>query len=105
VHPSHVVSSADAGLDGERPSPSWQAVRALGVSDVVVAILEARKTREWATAARVSREQRGGQVYVRVTLLDDPEDKRSEVVAAFAADQLGDDLIQAFGPKTAITLK
>lgn len=80
-------------------------MRALGVSDIVVAILEARKTRPWATAARVSREQREGRVYVRVALLGDPEDDRSEIVAAFAADQLGDDLIQAFGPKTAITLK
>jgi hypothetical protein len=72
-----------------------------------VAILEARKTNPGATAARVSREQRGGVAYVRVTLLEEPADghQGGELVAAFAADQLREDLLLAFGPKDVIVLK
>jgi hypothetical protein len=110
-----MASSADVLPGGEQPPPRWQAVETLGVSEIVVAVLEARKTRPWATAAYVSREQRDRLVYVRVTLLDDraPQSAnaaadgagRGEAVAAFTAPRLGEDLILAFGQKDVIILK
>ena len=42
----------------------------LGIADVVMTILEARKTMPWATAAAVSRESRGDVIHVRVSLLE-----------------------------------
>ena len=82
----------------------------LGIADVVVTILEARKTMPWATAAAVSRESRGDVIHVRVSLLESsehPEDQagRGNVVAAFTARQLGADLVAAFGSKDRIILK
>jgi hypothetical protein len=102
-----MASSADAVPGDGQPPPSWQAVEALGVPEIVVAILEARKTKPWATAAHVSREQRDDLVYVRVTLLEKPagESGRGEVIAAFAAYGLGEDLALAFGEKDVIILK
>jgi hypothetical protein len=113
VHSAAMAPSADAVPGDGRPLPSWQAVETLGVSEIVVAILEARKTKPWATAARVSREQRDDLVYVRVTFLEEPSaagglaDKsgRGEVIAAFAADRLREDLALAFGQKDVIILK
>ncbi len=82
----------------------------LGIADVVVTILQARKTMPWATAATVSRESRGDVIHVRVSLLESgerPEDEpgRGDVVAAFSARQLGADLATAFGSKDRIILK
>jgi hypothetical protein len=107
VHSAQVATPSDADPGDEQP-PSRLAVETLGVSDVVVAILEARKTKPWATAAHVSREQRDDVVYVSVTLLEDPSaapSGRREVVAAFAASRLGQDLATAFGSKDVIILK
>jgi len=115
VHSADVAPSADtASGDGQSP-PNWQSVETLGVAEVVMAILKARKTKAWATAAHVSREQRADLVYVRVTLLEDspaspaggPGTKpaRGPVVAAFAAYRLGEDLATAFGQKDVIILK
>jgi hypothetical protein len=108
-----MASRADAVPGDGQPPPSWQAVESLGVPEIVVAILEARKTKPWATAAHVSREQRDDLVYVRVTLLEKPSaagglaDKsgRGEVIAAFAAYRLSEDLALAFGKKDVIILK
>ncbi len=82
----------------------------LGIADVVVTILQARKTMPWATAATVSRESRGDVIHVHVSLLESserPEDEpgRGDVVAAFSARQLGADLATAFGSKDRIILK
>ena len=82
----------------------------LGIADVVMTILEARKTMPWATAAAVSRESRDDVIHVRVSLLESnerPKDQpgRGEVVAAFTARQLGADLAAAFGQKNVIILK
>jgi hypothetical protein len=110
VHSADVASSVDAVPGDGQPPPSWQAVEALGVPEIVVAILEARKTKPWATAAHVSREQCDDLIYVRVTLLEKPAgglaDKsgRGEVIAAFAAYRLGEDLALAFGQKDVIIL-
>ena len=74
-------------------------------------ILEARKTMPWATAASVSREIHRDRVHVRVRLLESssPSDGRleghGEVVAAFTARRLGEDLATAFGQKDVIILK
>ncbi|GEM_PF-1542179 len=89
---------------------SGQSVETLGIADVVMTILQARKTMPWATAAAVSRESRGDVIHVRVSLLESserPEDQpgRGEVVAAFTARQLDADLAAAFGSKDAIILK
>jgi hypothetical protein len=92
------------------PMASGQSVETLGIADVVMTILEARKTNPRATAAAVSRESCGDVIQVRVSLLESsgrPEDQpsRGDVVAAFTARQLGADLAAAFGPKDVIILR
>jgi hypothetical protein len=97
-----------------QPPLSWQDVETLGVAEIVMAILDARKIMSWATAASVSRERRDDLVYVRVKLLEGPSASstgalaekpgRSEVAAAFAARQLKEDLAAAFGQKDVIIL-
>jgi hypothetical protein len=112
------------GSDGREP-PAWRQVETLGVADVVVCILQARKERPWASAAGVWRQHRGGTVYVRVILLESApapsssaasfsaaspdagaagQDERSEVIGEFAARRLGADLVTAFGAKDVIVL-
>ncbi len=88
---------------------SGQAVETLGIADVVMTILEARKTNPRATAAAVSRENCGDVIQVRVSLLESsgrPEDRpgRGDVIAAFIVRRLGADLAAAFGPKDVIIL-
>jgi hypothetical protein len=102
------------GIDGREPSARRQ-VETLGVADVVVSILEARKAKPWANAAAVWRQRRGDTVYVRVILMEsasapspDPggagQEGRTEVIGEFAARRLGDDLVTAFGAKDVIVL-
>jgi hypothetical protein len=105
-----VASGSDFVSGDGGPPPSGQPVETLGIADVVMTILEARKTMPWATAAAVSRESRGDVIHVRVSLLESsgrPEDQpgRGDVVAAFTARQLGADLVAAFGSKDMIILK
>jgi hypothetical protein len=84
----------------------------LSVSEIVLAILEARKTMPWATAAAISRETTSDLVHVCVRLLESsppssangPEGS-GEVVAAFTVRRLGEDLATAFGQKDVIILK
>jgi hypothetical protein len=99
---------------GGPPSPEWQQVQTLGVAEIVMTILEARKTMPSATAAAVSREQHGGGFRVCVSLLDDipspdgdPPDPGlpQGVVEVFAAQRLGQDLTDAFGDNDVIILK
>jgi len=88
------------------------------VADIVMIILGARKTMPSATAATVFRERRGDVFHVRVSLLDGPPappdgnrpepgriDGPGEVIADFAARQLGQDLVDAFGNNDVIILK
>ncbi|MGD0704134.1 MAG: hypothetical protein ABSA02_30155 [Trebonia sp.] len=102
------------GIDG-RPPPARRQVETLGVADVVVSILEARKEKPWANAAAVWRQHRGGTVYVRVILMESAsapspapgeagQEGRAEVIGEFAARRLGEDLITAFGAKDVIIL-
>jgi hypothetical protein len=111
------------GDDGQPSRPEWQHVETLEVTQVVLAILKARKTMPWATAAVVSRERRGDVTYVRVTMLRDspprpgqpaagpnqPDQQQAsgtaQLAAAFAVHRLGDDLASAFGTSDVITLK
>jgi hypothetical protein len=96
-------------------SAGWQQVDTLGVADVVVSILEARKEMPWASAAAVSRQRSGGAIYVQVSLLERASsspgegatgtDGRIAVVAGFAAAALGEELVTAFGDKDVIILK
>jgi hypothetical protein len=108
----------DPAIDDGKPSPDWELVETLGVADVVMIILGARKTMPSATAATVSRERRGDVFHVRVSLLNDPPsppggdrpeagriDGPGEVIADFAARQLGQDLVDAFGNNDVIILK
>jgi hypothetical protein len=105
----------DPAINDGRPSPDWEPVETLGVADIVMTILGARKTMPLATAATVSRERRGNVFHVRVSLLKDPPsppgenpggaDGPGEVIADFAARQLGQDLVDAFGHNDVIILK
>jgi hypothetical protein len=102
-----------AAADGPA-SPLRQRVQTLGVAEVVMTILEARKTMTSATAAAVSRDRQGGGIQVSVTLLDgtqSPDGTRGEpggterVVAIFMARELSGDLADAFGTGDVITLR
>ncbi len=101
--------------DGRQPSPDWQQVQTLGVAEIAMTILNARKTMPTATAAAVSRERHGGGFRVHVSLLEgapsaadgnplDP-DTAAELIAIFVARQLGKDLADAFGSKDVIILR
>jgi len=105
--------STDPPVSGGPPS-DWQHVQTLGVSEVVMTILEARKTMPSATAAAVTREKHGGGFRVRVRLLEDtpptdgnPQDPADAegLAAIFVTRQLGQDLTDAFGDKDVIILK
>ena len=69
-------------------------------------ILEARKTRPWATAASISRERRDDLIEVRVTLLESSSPAHGGPAGAWRGrrgvhrPRLGDDLATAFGQKT-----
>lgn len=102
----------DPASDDGQPSPEWELVETLGVADIAISILRARKTMPLATAATVSRERCGDIFHVRVSLLEgapSPEmgrtDGSGEVIADFAARQLGQDLVDAFGNNDVIILK
>jgi len=108
----------DPAIHDGKPSPDWERVETLGVADVVMIILGARKTMPSATAAAVSRERRGDVFHVRVSLLKGPPspsggnrsepariDGPGEVIADFAARRLGQDLVDAFGSNNVIILK
>lgn len=107
-----MASGSDAVTGDGQPLPSSPPAETLSVPDVVMTILEARRTMPWATAASVSRETARDLVHVRVTLLESsppssggrPEG-RGEVVATFAVRRLGEDLALAFGEKDVIILK
>ena len=117
-HNAGMSSPADPAMDDAQPSPDRELVETLGVADIVVTILRARKTMPSATAATVSRERRGDVFHVRVSLLTDPPSPPGgnrpepgriggpgEVIADFAARELGQDLIDAFGNNDVIILK
>ena len=108
----------DPVIDDGKPSPDWEIGGTLGVADIVIIILGARKTMPSATAATVSRERCGDVFHVRVSLLDGqpsppggnrPESGRidgpGQVIADFAACRLGQDLVDAFGNNDMIILK
>ena len=93
-------------------------MESLGVAEIVMTILGARKTMPLATAATVSRERHGDAFHVRVSMLRDspsppdgnPRDSGGtggdgEVIADFFARQLGKDLVDAFGNHDVIILK
>jgi hypothetical protein len=90
-------------------------VETLGVAEIVMTILEARKTMPWATAAAISRESHGDVIRVRVSLLESPasssgerpgdQPRAREAIAAYTTRQLGEDLATAFGHKDTIILR
>jgi len=118
LHTAGMSPGTDPAIDDGKPSPDWDLVETLGVADIVMIILGARKTIPSATAATVSRERRGDVFHVRVSLLEGPpsppggnrlEPGRTngpgQVIADFAACRLGQDLVDAFGQNDVIILK
>lgn len=122
VHTANMASGPDPVADDRSSSLAWQRVDSLEVTQIVLAILEARKTMPWATAATVSRKRHGDAVRVCVTMLKDSPSAdhsadhgdtgghagitgTSAVIAAFEVGRLGDDLARAFGDSDVITLK
>jgi len=104
------MASGSGSVSGDGgAAPDGQSVETLGIADVVMTILQARRTMPWATAAAVSRESRGDVIHVRVSLLESSEHPEGQPgrcdVAAFTARQLGADLAAAFGSKDRIILK
>jgi hypothetical protein len=107
-----MASGSDAATGDESPPPKSQPTETLGVAEIVMTILEARKSMPWATAASVSREIHRDLVHVRVRLLESSSpssdgrlEGHDEVVAAFTVRRLGEDLAKAFGQKDVIILK
>jgi hypothetical protein len=106
--PLSTGSSAGVGA-----SPDWQQVQTLGVADVVMTILKARKTMPSATAAAVSRTRDGDGYRVLVSLLEgrppvdaaDLDVRVDGVTAIFVARELGKDLADAFDGKDVFILQ
>jgi hypothetical protein len=100
-------------LPGDGAPPDWQQVQTLGVADVVMTILRARKDRPLATAAAVSRTKHGDGYRVLVSLLEgSPSADAADVdggiggaAAIFIARELGKDLADAFGGKDVFILQ
>jgi hypothetical protein len=103
---------------GDHESSDWQHVETLGLADIVMTILEGRKTAPSCSAAAISQQRHGNVFHVRVTLLDDPSLQPGGswpepagaggaglVVADFAVGQLGLDLVEAFDGNETIILK
>jgi hypothetical protein len=115
LHNAGMSAGTDPAMGDGQPT-DWELVDTLGVAEIVMTILRARKTAPSATAATVSRERRANVFHVRVSLLEgsptppdgnpaDPACGSDEVIADFAARQLGQDLIDAFGNNDVIILK
>jgi hypothetical protein len=98
---------------GDGALPDWQQVQTLGVADVVMTILKARKTMPSATAAAVSRTKHGDGYRVLVSLLEaSPSVDVTDLVegidgaaAIFIARELGQDLTEAFDGKDVFILQ
>jgi uncharacterized membrane protein len=112
------MAPGDPWTDDGQPSSAWQRVETLGVAQIVVLILEARKTMPWATAATVSRERHSDAFRVRVSLLkgapsgtagnpggQDGSGAIGKVIGDFTVGRLDQDLADAFGDNDVITLK
>lgn len=117
LHTAGMSPGTDPAIDAGK-GPDSELVETLGVADIVMIILGARKTMPSAIAATVSRERRGDVFHVRVSLLKNPPsppggnrlepgrtDGPGEVIADFAARRLGQDLVDAFGNNDVIILK
>lgn len=119
---NHPVPGLDTGVmppsawssNGDGLLPDWQQVQTLHVADVVMTILQARKTMPSATAAAVSRTRHGAGYRVLVSLLEEsqpadadlvPPDGIDGAVTIFVARELGKDLTDAFGGKDVIILQ
>ena len=96
----------------------WRQVQALGVADVVMTILEARKAMPSAMAAAVYRSRHGDGYRVFVSLLESSPSAAPDVdgtdvdvpdvdgaVAIFVARELRKDLADAFGTKDVFILQ
>lgn len=94
----------DPPVGGGAPSPLWQQVQTIGLAEIAMTILEARKTMPAATAATVTRERQGAGFRVCISLMQGA-DGAGEVVAVFVAHQVGKDLESAFGDKDVIILR
>ena len=98
---------------GDGALPDWQQVQTLRVADVVMTILNARKTMPSATAAAVSRTKHGDGYRVLVSLLEgsppldaaDPDGGIDGAAAIFIARELGKDLADAFDGKDVFILQ
>jgi hypothetical protein len=103
------MSANDPECGDEQPPGGWQQVTTLGLVEVVMTVLCARKAAPSATAAAVSRERYGNRFHVQVSLLNEPDPENNGhsvvVVADFRADFLGQDLDNAFEGKDVIVLK
>jgi hypothetical protein len=119
-HTAGMARGTDSPV-GDQESPDWQHVETLGLADIVMTILEGRKTAPSSSAAAISQQRHGNVFHVRVTLLDDPSLQPGGswpeppgppgaggpglVVADFAVGQLGQDLVEAFDGNETIILK
>jgi hypothetical protein len=118
-----MTSEPDAMAGDQAPQApgalGWQHVETLTLPEVVITILRSRQKLPQAAAAAIVREPRGGEFLVRVHLLPAappaggaatadgtgaPQDA-GEVIAAFAARALSQDLADAFGSNDVIILK
>jgi hypothetical protein len=97
------------------PAPDWQEVETLGLADVIMTILRARRAIPDATAAEVTREKRQTVTHVQVSLRREPPPEplagepgrspESVLVGLFSARQLDGDLVEAFQGRDVLILK
>ena len=98
------------------PAPDWQEVETLGLADVIIAILRARRSHPAAKTAEVARERQPTVTHVRVSLCHEPlpgpvpgGQARAALpavtIALFKARRLDSDLAKAFKGRDVIVLK
>jgi hypothetical protein len=111
------VTAGDAPVIGvEGSAPDWQAVETLGLADVIMAILRARRSLPDAKTAEVARERQPTLTHVRVSLCHEPVPgpvpggqaraaQPAVTIALFRARRLDSDLTEAFKGRDVIILK
>jgi hypothetical protein len=93
------------------PAPDWQEVETLGLADVIMTILRARRAIPDATAAEVTREKRQTVTHVQVSLRREPptgepgHSPGAVLIGRFRARQLDSDLAEAFQGRDVLILK
>jgi hypothetical protein len=106
-----MTAGDDPVIGFQGPAPDWQEVETLGLADVIMTILRARRAIPDATAAEVTRERHQTVTHVRVSLRREPptgepgHSPGAALIGRFRARQLDRDLVEAFQGRDVLILK